>query len=229
MQIEAADAGRAPAASPKLRLAGDALLRDAVQRVASRGMYVPSWPGLNPRLLFRAGPAREPLFPLNAPHRTYAYVARSLIYHLFRTLSMGNGSTVLVPDYHHGNEIRAIRAAGATLRFYRIGGGQERRADAGMDPQPVERAGKGAVRHETGRGPLAERRAGEARSGGRRGIRCGRCRCGDVRDFPPALGMLGLPQRPPAKATTFSPASEALLRQSRPPSPITRAGDVSPG
>ena len=121
MQIEAADAGRAPAASPKLRLAGDALLRDAVQRVASRGMYVPSWPGLNPRLLFRAGPAREPLFPLNAPHRTYAYVARSLIYHLFRTLSMGNGSTVLVPDYHHGNEIRAIRAAGATLRFYRIG------------------------------------------------------------------------------------------------------------
>jgi dTDP-4-amino-4,6-dideoxygalactose transaminase len=28
---------------------------------------------------------------------------------------------VLVPSYHHGNEIRAMRAAGATLRFYPVG------------------------------------------------------------------------------------------------------------
>ena len=31
------------------------------------------------------------------------------------------GETVLVPDYHNGNEVQAIRAAGVTVRFYRVG------------------------------------------------------------------------------------------------------------
>lgn len=83
-------------------------------------MYVSAWPGLNPSLLLRSPSPWALPFPLHAPHSIYFYVARYGIYHLFRALGFGNGDPVLVPDYHHGNEIRAIRAAGATPRYYPI-------------------------------------------------------------------------------------------------------------
>lgn len=83
-------------------------------------MYVPSWPGLTPADWFRAASPKGLPFPLNAPHRAYAYVARNLIYHLFKALRLRTDEIVLAPDYHHGNEVRAIRAAGATVRFYPI-------------------------------------------------------------------------------------------------------------
>jgi dTDP-4-amino-4,6-dideoxygalactose transaminase len=50
----------------------------------------------------------------------FFYRARNAIYHLFRALRWAPGETVLVPDYHSGNEVQAIRAAGATVRFYPI-------------------------------------------------------------------------------------------------------------
>jgi len=59
-------------------------------------------------------------FPLNAPHSRYFYVARNAIYHLFGALRLAKHQTVLVPDYHSGNEVSAIRAAGAKIQFYKI-------------------------------------------------------------------------------------------------------------
>jgi len=59
-------------------------------------------------------------FPLSAAHCTYFYRARNAIYHLFRALSLKPDEPVLVPAFHHGNEVRAIRAAGASIRFYPI-------------------------------------------------------------------------------------------------------------
>jgi hypothetical protein len=38
-------------------------------------------------------------------------VARSGIYHLFRALNLKPFDQVLVPDYHSGNEVAAMRAA----------------------------------------------------------------------------------------------------------------------
>jgi dTDP-4-amino-4,6-dideoxygalactose transaminase len=55
-------------------------------------------------------------FPLNA-HGSYYYVARGAIYQLIKALGRGR---VLVPAYHHGNEVKAIRAAGAEVCFYPI-------------------------------------------------------------------------------------------------------------
>lgn len=83
-------------------------------------MYIPAWPGLTPGLFFRSAGDRDLPFPLNAAHRTYAYVARTVIYHLIRALRMRPDEVVLVPDYHSGVEVWAIRAAGASVRFYPI-------------------------------------------------------------------------------------------------------------
>jgi len=84
-------------------------------------MYVSAWPGLTPGAFFRS-PSKSPRpFPLNGVHSIAFYRARNAIYHLFRALDAGVGGTVLVPDYHSGNEIAAIRAAGARVRFYHVG------------------------------------------------------------------------------------------------------------
>jgi dTDP-4-amino-4,6-dideoxygalactose transaminase len=83
-------------------------------------MYVPTWQGLNPTIFFRSGSTANLPFPLNAAHKVFFYRARNAIYHLFRSLRFAPGETVLVPAYHHGNEVRAIRAAGVSIRFYPI-------------------------------------------------------------------------------------------------------------
>lgn len=83
-------------------------------------MYIPVWPALNPTYFLRRETHEEPPFPLDRPDNTYFYVARNGIYHLMRSLGVHKGGTVLVPDYHHGNEIYAMRAAGAKLRYYPI-------------------------------------------------------------------------------------------------------------
>jgi dTDP-4-amino-4,6-dideoxygalactose transaminase len=51
---------------------------------------------------------------------TYFFRARNAMYHLFRALAFQDNETVLVPDYHSGNEVWAIRAAGASIRYYHI-------------------------------------------------------------------------------------------------------------
>ena len=83
-------------------------------------MYVPTWPCLSPSVLFPSEVAGQFLFPLNASSQKYFFAARYGIYQLFRALRFQKDEFVLVPDYHHGNEVRAIRAAGASIRFYPI-------------------------------------------------------------------------------------------------------------
>ncbi|HJT19246.1 MAG TPA: DegT/DnrJ/EryC1/StrS family aminotransferase [Nitrospira sp.] len=83
-------------------------------------MYIPAWQGFTLRdILSRPRRGRVP-FPLSAPHRAAFHTARNAIYHLFRKLVEAGKTRVLAPDYHMGNEIRAIRAAGGDVRLYRI-------------------------------------------------------------------------------------------------------------
>src|SRR6185369_9215391 len=96
-------------------------------------MYIPAWPSLNPRYLLRRDKATPPPYPLNSPGASYFYVARNGIYHLFRKLAFNQNDSVLVPDYHHGNEIYAIRAAGAALTYYPV------QRDLTLDLDAVER------------------------------------------------------------------------------------------
>src|SRR5205814_1858402 len=64
----------------------------------------------------------------------YFYRARNAIYHLFRALHASTeGLTVLAPDYNSGNEVLAMEAAGATMRYYPIGRNMQ------LDPVEVER------------------------------------------------------------------------------------------
>src|SRR5262245_23006189 len=83
-------------------------------------MYIPAWPSLSPRYFLRRDSTTPPPFPLSSSSASYFYVARNGIYHLFRQLGFGPRDKVLVPDYHHGNEIYAIRAAGAALTYYPV-------------------------------------------------------------------------------------------------------------
>ena len=87
-----------------------------------KATYVSAWPALSPGLLLGRGlPAQRLPFPIAAPRTLSFHVARYGIYQLFCALGFGSGGSVLVPAYHHGNEVRAIRASGARVRFYSIG------------------------------------------------------------------------------------------------------------
>jgi perosamine synthetase len=97
-------------------------------------MYVPIYQGLSAIDFVRPVPARAATFPFDHPHALYFYRARNAIYHLFRELVAAHpGLTVLAPDYNSGNEILAMRAAGATIRYYTVG------RDMCVDPAEIER------------------------------------------------------------------------------------------
>lgn len=81
--------------------------------------YVPPWPTLSPRLLLHPR-TEDPPFPWCAPGE-HGFQGRGLIYRLLRARGIGPGDVVVAPEYHHGNEIRAIRATGAVVRFYPVG------------------------------------------------------------------------------------------------------------
>jgi dTDP-4-amino-4,6-dideoxygalactose transaminase len=83
-------------------------------------MYASAWPGLSPIDVLRRPRAARPPFPLDAPRKTYFFRARNALYHLFKGLGLGGRDRVLVPDYHSGNEVAAIRAAGAGLTYYPV-------------------------------------------------------------------------------------------------------------
>src|SRR5690242_23530 len=83
-------------------------------------MYISSWPGLTPYDFVQRHADGLLPYPLNAANRHSFCVARSGIYHLFRALKFKRGDIVLVPDYYSGNEVSAIRAAGATIVHYPI-------------------------------------------------------------------------------------------------------------
>jgi dTDP-4-amino-4,6-dideoxygalactose transaminase len=83
-------------------------------------MYISSWPGLTPFEFLQPQSEGSLPYPLNDANRLSFCVARSGIYHLFRALNFQRGDIVLVPDYHSGNEVSAIQAAGATIVYYPI-------------------------------------------------------------------------------------------------------------
>jgi dTDP-4-amino-4,6-dideoxygalactose transaminase len=99
------------------------------------GTFVPTYQGLSAVDLVRGDSRGAECFPFTVPHRLPFYRARNAIYHLFRALLETNpGLRVLVPDYNSGNEILAMRAAGATLRYCPV------RSDMTLDPDAVDRA-----------------------------------------------------------------------------------------
>lgn len=88
--------------------------------IRSKSYYIPAWPALAPKLLFPGRNSRSLPFPFSAPRRTYFFRASNAIYRLFRALNLRAGEVVLVPDYHSWNEVMAMRAAGAGIRYYPI-------------------------------------------------------------------------------------------------------------
>jgi dTDP-4-amino-4,6-dideoxygalactose transaminase len=94
-------------------------------------MFIPSLPTFDPlQFLPSLETARPPLFPLDrldGPAAQRFYLARAGVYHTLRhwLQSPGGKSTqsqniVLMPAYHHGVEVEAVRAAGARIVFYRV-------------------------------------------------------------------------------------------------------------
>ena len=81
--------------------------------------FIPALPTLAARHLTLPTTPREHLpFPLNLPHARKYYLARAGIYQGLR--EYGAGGVCLMPAYHHGIEVEAVRAAGLEPRFYRI-------------------------------------------------------------------------------------------------------------
>lgn len=83
--------------------------------------YVPTFQGLSAFDLIRPVNRDAACFPFNTGSLPF-YRARNAIYYLFLALkSLRPRLSVLVPDYHSGNEVLALRAAGATVHLYPIG------------------------------------------------------------------------------------------------------------
>jgi dTDP-4-amino-4,6-dideoxygalactose transaminase len=98
-------------------------------------MFIPTFQGLTATdfVLSASGKTTARRYPFDVPHLTF-YRARNAIYHLFRVLKSTNAQlTVLVPDYNSGNEVLALEAAGATIRYYPVG------PDGQADAAEVER------------------------------------------------------------------------------------------
>jgi len=92
-------------------------------------MYIPGLPSLNPAQFLATRAMQTLPFPLKSPSKTYFYVARNGIYHLMRWLRSNGDEIVLAPDYHHGNEIAAMKAAGMKIRYYPV----KKNLDADLD------------------------------------------------------------------------------------------------
>src|SRR3954471_2141488 len=84
-------------------------------------MYIPAWSPLSPNLFVARSLTPEVLpYPLAERHKSSYYAARAGIYALCAALRKHGVDSVLLPDYHSGNEIRAIRAAGMRVVFYSV-------------------------------------------------------------------------------------------------------------
>jgi dTDP-4-amino-4,6-dideoxygalactose transaminase len=96
-------------------------------------MFVPTYQGLSAADFFRRA-GGQPCFPFNHANSLRFYRARNAIYYLFKALcEQKPGLSVLVPDYYSGNEVLAIRAAGATIHYCPVGPRME------LDPAQVAR------------------------------------------------------------------------------------------
>ena len=104
------------------------------ESVGTWGTFVPIYQGLSPLDLVRRSVARKSMFPFDVPDRLPFYRCRNAIFHLFRALVAANPRlTVLVPDYNSGNEVLAMRAAGANIIYCPVG------PDMQLDPDAVDR------------------------------------------------------------------------------------------
>jgi perosamine synthetase len=94
-------------------------------------MFIPSLPTLDPlQFLSSFDPPRPLFFPLDrldGPAAQRFYLARAGVYHALRHWLRAPGeknaqshNIVLMPAYHHGVEVEAVRAAGARIVFYRV-------------------------------------------------------------------------------------------------------------
>jgi dTDP-4-amino-4,6-dideoxygalactose transaminase len=84
-------------------------------------MYVPTFQGLSAFDLIRPANRAESCFPFNTANLEF-FRARNAIYYLFLAMkALRPRLSVLVPDYHSGNEVLALRAAGANVLLYPIG------------------------------------------------------------------------------------------------------------
>jgi dTDP-4-amino-4,6-dideoxygalactose transaminase len=85
-------------------------------------MFVPTYQGLSAIDLLRPTGDGNRCFPFNATGALTFYRARNAIYHLFTALRATRSTvSVLVPDYYSGNEVLAMRAAGATIHYCPVG------------------------------------------------------------------------------------------------------------
>jgi DNA-binding transcriptional MocR family regulator len=97
-------------------------------------MFVPTYQGLSAADLFRPSRSAGSDFPFTAPGALKFYRARNAIYHLFTALREDRRETARdCPDYNSGNEVLAMRAAGATIHYCPVG------LDMQLDPREVER------------------------------------------------------------------------------------------
>jgi hypothetical protein len=98
----------------------------AVPRPAPRTRrFVPSLPTLDPAWLMPTlDPPRQPIFPLDQIQRAGTqlfYLARAGVFAaISHFLGDGQPGTVLMPAYHHGVEVEAVRATGARIAWYRV-------------------------------------------------------------------------------------------------------------
>lgn len=118
--VQTKPASAAIDSSFKNHFEGKALEREIAKLKRRSVTYVPGWPVLSPLDFLRIKSKASLPFPLNSATQSYFFVARSAIYHLFRTLHFKTHESVLVPNYHSGNEVAAIRAAGTPIVFYSI-------------------------------------------------------------------------------------------------------------
>jgi len=85
------------------------------------GTFVPTYQGLSMADFVRPRRAHAGCFPFDVADRLPFYRARNAIYYLVRALAERRPQlTILAPDYNSGNEILAMRSAGARIRYYPV-------------------------------------------------------------------------------------------------------------
>lgn len=113
--------GQSPAYISPKRPRGKAVLNHW-NGVSTSSLFIPSLPTLDPRMfLGRPNQAWRHWPGLQRGTAQLFYLARAGVYRAIRHfLSPQGGGVVLMPSYHHGVEVEAVRAAGAEVRFYRV-------------------------------------------------------------------------------------------------------------
>lgn len=95
----------------------------------SRTRWLDPWPPLPPDAWLRPRAEHLP-FPLDVAGTRLFAIARHGLWHGLHALGLREGDAVLVPAWHHGSEVQAMRQLGLVVRFW---AGTER-----LNPDPDE-------------------------------------------------------------------------------------------